>query len=605
MRKDKYMRNYLKEQMKEIFLNNQVNIGTENEQILENCAGFILSDSTKCIDSKDLELEDIDSYYNFQIWDEKMSLEKFEKNLTAKLEQKKYKVNYVKMVFLVKDIRQQVILDNKIVEIRDSVKKIINASLGIKIKSREIEFLTIFLNTEKAYNFQIAIDSRIKSLITNRTIEAKDDEKITIFGHVFIANLAHIVEIYNKLGNELFSYNIRYGIKDELNVDLEIKKTLRNNPEEFWYLNNGITMLIQDDEFAIKKSNCLDVNYGKGKVISVINGAQTLSTSAEFFYEEENTPEVKTKKENATQNAKVLLRIIHMNNVKVSQNQDICNQEIDKISLALNRQKPIQPEDVAFTTKFINKLNEIKDKIIDSEFSFTIKRRGDATKNGYTLVDFARATKAYLVQNPGKARSGAKREFLDVETNNDSYGFKDKNIFKEELIDEGTDSLGIFNKYYKPINLVMKLQEYYAKQSTSIKKQFSDEKHKAILNYGKWHFVAYVVFVLNNYNNVDFTNFKATMKAIDTKYIDTCIKEFINLFSQSIPNEIDKLDSNHFKNEDLYNRFRSYKDEFPNTELSLNINKFNEFIIMNFSDDDSDQTTNKQVAAALESDVNI
>ena len=62
-----------------------------------------------------------------------------------------------------------------------------------------------------------------------------------------------------------------------------MKKTLRENPEDFWYLNNGITIIIQNEtafDYSKKSRICLD--YKSPGIISVINGAQTISTAAEF-----------------------------------------------------------------------------------------------------------------------------------------------------------------------------------------------------------------------------------------------------------------------------------------------------------------------------------
>jgi hypothetical protein len=625
MKNNTSLRGKLKEQIKEILLDDQVNIGMEEEEVLGKCAGLLLTKAIGCIDSKDLELEDIDNYYLFQMWDERVSLEQamknFEQNLKNKYMAAGTEYNYIRIVFSVENIRQKVLLENKTKLLKEYIKNTINqinsqkqTSNG-KVTNKEIEIETIFVSGD-SYRFQIGIESRIKSLETSREIKTDSEEKVIISGYVFIADLAGIVEVYNKLGNDLFNYNIRYGIKDELDVDLEIKKTLENAPDEFWYLNNGITMLIQDDEFAIKKTNCLEVNSGRNKMISVINGAQTITASAGFFYNE-----VENKKANLDKNiaqdkmtegiakvklasdkAKVILRIIHINNVRMPESQEICAKEIDKISLSLNRQKPIQPEDVAFTSRFISKINELKDKKTNDQSVFTIIRRGHRPKNNeYILVDFARATKAYLAQCPGHARSDGKKDLLEIKVQENSYGFSDGSIFRNELVDEQNNIIGIFKKYYKPVNFAMKLQECYTNQSRTIKKQLSDSKSIAILNYGKWHYVAYIIYVLNDENNEDFTCFDVSPK-IEIDIINKSIKEFINLFSQSISSRIDKLDSNQFKNEELYDEFKSYKDKYPNNELSSYIKNFNDFIKASFSVRDFNPVDNQQIAATLYTD---
>lgn len=593
MRNNSVLRNNLKSQIKQVLLNDEINVGEDEDEVLDKCVSFILNECTNCIDSKDLKIEDIDSYYIFQIWNEKICDKDFMNNLKVKFKNSTNEYNSIKMIFIVDNIRQQIQLESKIKELRNEVKKIVNKMNKTSISIKEIENETIFFNTDKK-DCKINIESRIRSLEKDRIIDV-DEEQIKIIGYVFTANLYDIVKMYNKLGNELFDHNIRSGIKDELNVDTEIKETLKNNPDEFWFLNNGITMLVQDDEFSIKKTKCLEVNLGKNKVLSIINGAQTITTSAEFFYENDcNKDNIKLAKDKA----KVMLRVVHINTVKNIENQNRCKNEIKKISVALNRQKPIQPEDIAYTTEFVYKLNKIQENNLNDKSYFKIIRRGDhSVNNEYTLVDFAKATKAYLDQCPGEARSKGKKSLLEIQTENGKYMFKDEGVFKKELTEYNIDCIEIFNRYYRPMNFAMKLQDQYLKQSTYIKKSFKDLKKIAIINYGKWHFVAYVIFVLNNDNNKDFTKFDATLQDVDSRTMGKIIEEFVSLFSQSIEKGKDKLDSNDFKNEKIYNDFKKYENAFPNDKLSNDIRKFNEYIRNKFCDENFLNIGNEQIAA--------
>lgn len=595
MRNNSILRNNLKNKIKQVLLNDEINIGDEEEKVLDKCVSFILSESTNCIDSKDLEIEDIDSYYIFQIWNEKICDKDFMNNLEVKFKNSTNEYNNIKMIFIVDNIRQHIQLESKIRELKKEVKKIINRANKTIIAVTEIKNETIFFNTDKN-DCKINIESRIKSLEKDRIIKINEEE-IKITGYVFTANLYDIVEMYNKLGDELFDSNIRCGIKDELNVDTEIKKTLKNNPDEFWFLNNGITMLVQDEEFSVKKTKCLEVNSGKNKILSIINGAQTVTTSAEFFYGNdcnENNIELAKNK------AQVMLRVVHINTVKNIENQDRCKNEIEKISVSLNRQKPIQPEDIAYTTEFVHKLNKIQQDNLNDKIYFKIIRRGDhSVNNEYTLVDFARATKAYLDQCPGEARSKGRKSLLEIKTEKGKYIFEDEGVFKKELLEDNIDGEYVFNRYYKPINFAMKLQDQYSKQSTSVKKSFKDPKKIAIINYGKWHFVAYIIFVLNDNSDKDFTNFNATLQNVDSKVICRIIEEFVNLFSQSITEEKDKLDSNDFKNEKIYNNFKSYKDKFFKDELSDSIIKFDDYVRIKLCG--GNYFSNKEIAATEES----
>ena len=127
-------------------------------------------------------------------------------------------------------------------------------------------------------------------------------------GYIFTANLYNFVEIYNEIGDDLFRRNVRLGIKDNLGVDEEIKNTLKNEPETFWYKNNGITVLVENPLFKFDRANEIILNNPQSNELgfSVINGAQTITAATEFFFKENKDKEDKEK----AKRAKVLFRII-------------------------------------------------------------------------------------------------------------------------------------------------------------------------------------------------------------------------------------------------------------------------------------------------------
>lgn len=75
-----------------------------------------------------------------------------------------------------------------------------------------------------------------------------------------------IKELYAANGNNLLSMNLRYYIRNK-EVDKSIKSTIADNPETFWFKNNGITILC--DEFKV------DGKEVKLRNFSFINGGQT------------------------------------------------------------------------------------------------------------------------------------------------------------------------------------------------------------------------------------------------------------------------------------------------------------------------------------------
>lgn len=78
-------------------------------------------------------------------------------------------------------------------------------------------------------------------------------------------------------GDKLFAENLRFGIeKSEVNDG--IRTTATDDPQNFWYFNNGVTAIC--DEFAKQAvgGSATDSGVFDVKKISVINGAQTVSS---------------------------------------------------------------------------------------------------------------------------------------------------------------------------------------------------------------------------------------------------------------------------------------------------------------------------------------
>lgn len=104
------------------------------------------------------------------------------------------------------------------------------------------------------------------------------DPRTTYFGYVHVSDL---VELYSREKSALFDKNIRLFLGPKTEVSQSIQKTLAEKPDHFFYLNNGVTVLCERIEAKSTKNN------GGGKRLkiagfSVINGAQTISSAAQF-----------------------------------------------------------------------------------------------------------------------------------------------------------------------------------------------------------------------------------------------------------------------------------------------------------------------------------
>lgn len=87
---------------------------------------------------------------------------------------------------------------------------------------------------------------------------------------------------YNQYGNSIFRPNLR-SFMGSTEVNESIKMTLTNEPEKFWYYNNGITLLC--NKIEKKAIGGLDRRSGYFfcEGASVVNGAQTVGSIATAF----------------------------------------------------------------------------------------------------------------------------------------------------------------------------------------------------------------------------------------------------------------------------------------------------------------------------------
>ena len=93
-------------------------------------------------------------------------------------------------------------------------------------------------------------------------------------------NLKDIVALFNEKGNALFDKNVRNGLGDSSEVNRSIQSSLTDAPDDFLFLNNGVTILssqVTERNTARDHSKTLDL-----RGISVVNGAQTITSAAAF-----------------------------------------------------------------------------------------------------------------------------------------------------------------------------------------------------------------------------------------------------------------------------------------------------------------------------------
>ena len=104
------------------------------------------------------------------------------------------------------------------------------------------------------------------------------DPRLTYCGQ---AKLIDLTALFSKHGNTLLEQNIRYYLgHNASDVNRAILNTLRDRPDQFFYLNNGITAVAHD--IHPKSNKRAGGKKFKAMGLSIINGAQTLASATHF-----------------------------------------------------------------------------------------------------------------------------------------------------------------------------------------------------------------------------------------------------------------------------------------------------------------------------------
>lgn len=98
------------------------------------------------------------------------------------------------------------------------------------------------------------------------------------YGHVSGLEISSWWEQYR---TRLFSKNLR-GILGDTDVNQEIESTITNCPENFWYFNNGITLICKDLVKNMVGGNDREFGQFTCTDISIVNGAQTVGTIGKY-----------------------------------------------------------------------------------------------------------------------------------------------------------------------------------------------------------------------------------------------------------------------------------------------------------------------------------
>lgn len=149
-----------------------------------------------------------------------------------------------------------------------------------------------------------------------------------IFAYTGIISGREIYDWYQKYNNRLFAKNIRKMLGNT-EINKEIENTIYEQPDKFWYFNNGLTLTADIVSKSVAGGNSRDIGSFEAQNASIVNGAQTVSTIGKLDETEDNLSKL--------EQVKVPIRIISLNQTEEGFGSDVTRNN--------NRQNRIENRD--------------------------------------------------------------------------------------------------------------------------------------------------------------------------------------------------------------------------------------------------------------------
>ena len=143
---------------------------------------------------------------------------------------------------------------------------------GMQCKSAIANYILGIAPQIPAIDLSVAADN----VVAERSIFHAKDRHLEAFA--FSMYTEDLGEVYKRNGPNIFARNIRGFLGKETKVNQEIANTLIEEPERFWYYNNGITILCDRARLkGTEKRKSIEVENAQ-----IINGQQTTRMAAEL-----------------------------------------------------------------------------------------------------------------------------------------------------------------------------------------------------------------------------------------------------------------------------------------------------------------------------------
>ena len=235
-------------------------------------------------------------------------------------------------------------------------------------------------------------------------IEKRDFRDIVV-GRVPATEIARIMKEH---GDRLLEKNIRrfLGFGKKNTVNNEIMNTLVKNPREFYYYNNGITIICSELSYNLFQRSSHAVRL---KDMNIVNGGQTCMTILK------TQEELRNNGQEISAEAGVLVRIYKLDAKER-------NELIDKITYSTNSQNSVDLKDLRSNDVIQKKIEE---NLKQFDIVYVRSRGGNQTTDASTITS-ATAAQAILAVWRRKPDQAKFRE-------TDHFGKLYKEIFNDQL----------------------------------------------------------------------------------------------------------------------------------------------------------------------------
>ncbi|WP_181347377.1 AIPR family protein [Thalassobacillus sp. CUG 92003] len=160
----------------------------------------------------------------------------------------------------------------------------------------------------------------------------RTEPKLAYYGQVDAKQISDWWKMY---GNRLFTKNIRKLLGDST-INEEIRNTIDVDPENFWYYNNGITIICDDISKRRVNGDNRDFGVFDCEDAFIVNGAQTVGTIGKYSVLEDEM--------DTLDNVKVFVRIISLKDTG-EDSTGVDKKFAENVTKNNNRQNKIQNRD--------------------------------------------------------------------------------------------------------------------------------------------------------------------------------------------------------------------------------------------------------------------